>query len=99
VLGVGTYTWAYGTSDPNDPTTGNYLARVDNNSLVLDSNNYLAASGLASITDMSIASDGRIVLTGKDGANSTSYAYIDSSGTIIPSSRPPVFKLSQALSL
>lgn len=94
VLGLGNYTWTYGTSNPNDPTTGNYLAKINNSTITLDPANYLSATGLSSISDMSYASDGRIVITGKNSSGATAYAYIDSAGTITPSLTPPPLKLS-----
>jgi hypothetical protein len=99
VLGLGSYTWAYGTSNANDTTTGNYLAKVNNTTLVLDVTNYLGTTGLSTINDMSYTIDGKIVVSGLDGSGNTKYAYIDSLGNITASSIAPLFRLSQSVSL
>lgn len=99
VIGLGSYTWAYGTSNANDTSTGNYLAKINNTSLALDPTNYLSATGLTSIRNMSLASDGRIVVTGLDVSGNTKYAFISSAGSITTSSTPPTFRLSKRLPL
>ena len=99
VIGLGSYTWAYGTTDPHDTTTGNYLAKIDNSTIILSGTNYLSSTGLASISDLSFTTDGKIVVTGKDSSGNAKYAYIDSSGTITSSNTSPTFRLASKVSL
>ncbi|WP_186109452.1 hypothetical protein [Burkholderia gladioli] len=99
VLGLGAYTWAYGTSEPYNLATGNYLAKVDNATLELEPTNYLASAGFASITGMRYTEDRRIVVMGLDASNQPTYAYIDATGSILPSSQAPSFMLSETLGL
>jgi len=78
MIGLGNYAWTYGSSNPNNSSTGNYLARFDLTTLSLDTTNYMSWLGMASIIGMATDGlSGNLIVTGLNSAGALTTATID----------------------
>jgi hypothetical protein len=78
MIGLGNYAWTYGSSNPNNSSTGNYLARFDLTTLSLDTTNYMSLLGMASIIGMATDGlSGNLIVTGLNSAGALTTATID----------------------